>query len=824
MVWFERLVKLVEGHSGPILFIGESRWGAPYLIKRIDKQKRPLVWLGLTERDAGDEVAQGNKLVDALRRAVKVDLIGYGLPYTYSLAVLETYLDLLGPFTFALSGAEQNPDLAQRLFDLGPANAFIATFTDTSGTFQPQGSLILGPDELAMTLAEALAIADGNLTQPEVVEVLEQSGRAYETFTLALHKRLGLPVQMRPTPEGPRLPATAEVKVDAEALLTVLCNRERWPEALDLAVEALPHRISDILAEAGHYFHERGLHQRLWEVLDKVPTEATDSTVLFWKLSAATRLGRIEHLRQPVEVYLTAHPEAADLRALHAGTLAQANQYLTQARRAAEAQQNAFTLYQYGRALALEDPQAGERILRDAVDLAEQTGRPYEVIRNSWALAARLIALGRYREGVFWSRWAVEKYESSQRSGDVQLWLLSVNEWAFGRILIGEIEGLERLLLELEAHVERVSPALARLFKSTLGDYYLASGSPDRAHTYYEQNWHDAQRAQLGNDACNLVRVLLELGRYDDALHVGERAFYLTRGDKQLHVWLARLSYGMALSFLRPEEALGHLTEVWEQTQPPLSAIPLTRTALYLARTQLLLGQDREAQQVLHRVRAELEPLAPTGFMLMAGPDSAFYDVFTRSRGKQSSLELSLLGTPLAYLNGQPVNLPLRQLEVLCVLALEPNGLSGSEFVLQLYGDHGQTSNLKATISKLRRNVPIAAQPYRLLVPLQADFIEVKRLLREGQVRKAISMVRGTLLPQSEAPRIIEYREELEEAIRQAALASNDADALLALAEILRDDLEVWECALAALVASDPRFTLVQTKVHAIRKAWAIGT
>lgn len=823
-MWFERVLEQIRRHSGPVILVGETEWGVPYLIERLNEPQCPLVWIWLTERDRGDEVAQGNKLVDALRRAVQVELFGYGLSYSYGLSVVRTYLELLGPFVFVLSGAEHSPEFAQELLAVAGENLCLAAFTRLPEEKLPENALVLSPEALKLTAEEALALAQGRLPSSEVVSLLEETRGAYEAFTVALHKRVGLAVPLRPTPDGPRLPTTQETKVDAEALLMALVGRERWLEALELAVEVLPDRTPVILLEAGHHFHERGLHQRLWWTLERLPAPVlSDPTTLYWRLSAAARLGKAEVMREAVEACLAEHPEAAELRALYAGTLASQSCYLAEAKRAAGATRSAFTLYQYGRALAFEDPLAGEAVLREAVELSEQKGRPYEVVRNTWALAARLTALGRYREGVFWSRWAVEKYEASHRSGDLQLWLLSVNEWAFGRILTGELEGLEVLLREVETHLDRVSPPLTRLFRSTLGDYYMANGAPDRAHSYYLKNWQGVARQGLGTEAPPFVRVLLELGQFGEALRVAEQAYYLTKGGHEAHHLSAQLAYGMALTFGRPHEALGYLTDAWERFKTPLAATPLAQAGLYLAMARVLAGDKVGALAALKGSQVGLKELGASGLTLLAGPRPAFQEVFDMLHVRQEALELRLLGTPEVLLGGQPADLPLRHLEVLCLLSLYPQGLTGEELALQLYGDGHHGSNLKATVSKLRQAVPIGSQPYRLLAPGRADFAEVRALLAAGQVREAASLYRGPLLSRSDAPGVVEHREALEEELRQAALQKGDEEALLAFAEVVGDDLEVWERTLYVLVASDPRHPLVQARVQRIRRGWEVG-
>jgi hypothetical protein len=181
------------------------------------------------------------------------------------------------------------------------------------------------------------------------------------------------------------------------------------------------------------------------------------------------------------------------------------------------------------------------------------------------------------------------------------------------------------------------------------------------------------------------------------------------------------------------------------------------------------------------------------------------------------------LGGSEARLQGKPLSLRQSFCELLATLVLHPEGLSAEQLLLQMYGEEGSASNLKAAISKLRRKVPIASWPYRLELAVWADFVELEQHLREGRVRQAVSLYRGPLLPGSDRPGIVEAREMLEEQLRQAVLTSGDAEALLELAERLGEDLQLWEAALGALPSADPRLPLVRAHFERIRRAWARG-
>ncbi|WP_436410924.1 hypothetical protein [Thermus scotoductus] len=67
-----------------------------------------------------------------------------------------------------------------------------------------------------------------------------------------------------------------------------------------------------------------------------------------------------------------------------------------------------------------------------------------------------------------------------------------------------------------------------------------------------------------------------------------------------------------------------------------------------------------------------------------------------------------------------------------------------------------------------------------------------------------------------------ELRLELEEALRQAVLASGRLDLLLTLAERLGEDLELWEALLERLSPEDPRLPIAQARVARLRREYGV--
>lgn len=127
----------------------------------------------------------------------------------------------------------------------------------------------------------------------------------------------------------------------------------------------------------------------------------------------------------------------------------------------------------------------------------------------------------------------------------------------------------------------------------------------------------------------------------------------------------------------------------------------------------------------------------------------------------KAPLEIFALGQPRILYQGHLVHLPMRQIEILCLLALNPEGLTLDQFHAILYGDTNVSAQtLKSELSHLRRLIGgnIGSRPYRLLTPVWADFIEIWKSLHSHEADVALDLYRGPLLPQSVSPELEEWR------------------------------------------------------------------
>ena len=162
-----------------------------------------------------------------------------------------------------------------------------------------------------------------------------------------------------------------------------------------------------------------------------------------------------------------------------------------------------------------------------------------------------------------------------------------------------------------------------------------------------------------------------------------------------------------------------------------------------------------------------------------------------------ATLDIRLLGNPRVRLRGREIALPLRQLEILAVLAIEGE-CSLDTLHARVYGDRAVSpATLKGEISLLRKALggAIGSRPYRLTVPFTVDAGEVDQAIRHGSIAVASSAYRGQLLVSSDAPSVVTTRHQIDVGLRTALLGDGTADQLLTFAEVHPYDDEIIDTA-----------------------------
>ena len=185
-------------------------------------------------------------------------------------------------------------------------------------------------------------------------------------------------------------------------------------------------------------------------------------------------------------------------------------------------------------------------------------------------------------------------------------------------------------------------------------------------------------------------------------------------------------------------------------------------------------------------------------------------------------IRLTTLGPPAVHLGETPIAATRRQLELLTILALHPEGLTLDALEGRVYGDHTVShSTVKAELSHLRRLLDgrIASRPYRLTGPVECDHRRLLDALAAGEVATAIGLYQGPLLVASDSPEIETLRSHIEVAVRDATLSARQPDLLYRLSERCWDDAQLQAATLDALEVGDARRSITVGRLFAARQS-----
>jgi hypothetical protein len=195
-----------------------------------------------------------------------------------------------------------------------------------------------------------------------------------------------------------------------------------------------------------------------------------------------------------------------------------------------------------------------------------------------------------------------------------------------------------------------------------------------------------------------------------------------------------------------------------------------------------------------------------------------------RSPARASRLKLRLLGHGAgAQLGSASRECALRSLELLAVLAMHPEGLTAEQLALALYGERGNPVTIRGQVHRVRARLGesvLHTQPYRLLTPVDGDWLDVQRLVSAGRPREALRAYRGSLLPASDAPEIVEARGLLEESLRRSILTTADPGLLSRWLDhpAGADDLAAARTLVAVLPGGDARRAAATATAAAIAR------
>jgi len=821
-VWLPRIVAAVRETERPVVLIGGEPFGTPFVIDALRQTER-VAWIAVDAQRQDDPVAVGNALVRAVNAVLPGALLTPALPYTSHLNLLERFRADVVPLRLVIGVDELPSPVATAVAALhGDGLRVVLDVTKPDPPVDTGSWRVIGPSELRVRPGEARAIAPGSLTKTDVASLLEEAGGRFTEFTALAHAATNLPRLRVPTPTGYVVDVREAVAVEPALAVQALRRDGDLVDALELAVLRAPEMVEELLRSAGPRYQEEGLLERLHLLLSALPEAyATSERVLEWRLLAALAAGDLGAVIDDVDEHLRTH-RAPALRARRAGTLPRAEGFVMAAQAVAD-RRTALTTWQYGR--LHPNPELAIEALRESVRLAEDAGSRYEVARNADTLSARLYQAGQFANAATWARWALDVFDREHLQDGARR-LLLLNDLAVARIMTGDLVGLRSALDSAQATVEGALPDLAVLFRSTLAQLDLAEQRTQDAIERFRATYHASARRMRARYGYQLVRALVEDGHVDEARRVASDATVIADAGPPHEASLAALARGIAASVSDasttesdPERIGNDLARA--MLDESLAFEPRLTAALYY-----LAVAPASAHDVPAALTATLRTMPTTALRVLAGPEALIRPVWQALSNPQPTLSFRFLGGFACRLEGRTVPLSERLAEAALVLVFHPGGISRDELVVQLTPDgKAPTSNsgIRALLTRLRAVVPVSAAPYRITVPYRADVLEVRERLAAGRVREAVALMRGQLLPNSDAPGIVEQRWALEEEIRQAALATHDADVLFDLAERTGDDLEYWQAAADVLPDGDPRTALARARVRRLEGAYGVA-
>jgi hypothetical protein len=252
----------------------------------------------------------------------------------------------------------------------------------------------------------------------------------------------------------------------------------------------------------------------------------------------------------------------------------------------------------------------------------------------------------------------------------------------------------------------------------------------------------------------------------------------------------------------------------WTCTAAPIHD-PATQAVLGIV--DVTGGEDVASPQTLAMVRAAARMAEAELGRLLAISGDLDRHLWTPPNGTGADA----LGRPdcLVELRNRTMRLSPRHSEILVLLVDHPDGLTGDQLAIELYPDDVSASTLRAELARMRSLLGadlLDSRPYRLRRPLTCDWIEVQRAIDSGHPAQALRRYRGPLLPHSEAPGVVQRREQLERQLRAAVLACGEVDLMAAWTRSRwgAEDAEMWQRQVDLSDPGSPLSTIASAEVR----------
>ncbi|MFO8149601.1 MAG: hypothetical protein R6T93_04865 [Trueperaceae bacterium] len=677
------------------------------------------------------------------------------------------------------------------------------------------------PDkELRMTTQEANWFASGRLQLSAVEALVEEHSGEYVRVVSAIRKSLGLPPLWSEPWDTSMAVARDEFGIEPRPLAEALLRRKRYLDAFEVMCVNARDLIPQHIEVCGEAFFERGLFDRFWSCMSRLGAEdLKDERTLRWYFAAAMAVNRHGDVVPMIESFLRVN-EAPELRALFAASNP-SREFLEETTRAVSALETPITLRHHAFALSLvgKHDEASDTLHR-ALRLADLLGNDQLVVALATDMCIALQRTGSYRDSLWWGEWAFAEYARRGLSESYRK-VTAIAALVFSKLLVGDDVGLSELIDEIEISADLAGVPSYEGVLSVVADFFRVTESFEKAAGFYRLAFESSAFDILGLIAVDYVCCLVAMGDIEMAHEVGAKVLALSRLASEYQRACGVLAMGIAMKAAGDPAAGETLKEAVDGFIGGSDAVRLSQACIHLAEFHLLRDEEEQARQALLVAGSACGELGDSGWKLLAGTGEEVHRLRQFLTDTPSGARFLMLGKPEVKLFSLGLELTARQLEIIVILASSRSGLALGALAVALYGDRAVPSTAKAAVSRLRSTIPLTSRPYQIAVPFRADFLDLMEHLAQGQVRQALSLYRGPLLPDSEAPAVVELREHIDESLRQAVLASGDHEAMLELAKRTDDqDLELLEAAARHMPQNDPQSPLLRARIRQIRRDW----
>ena len=820
-MWPQRLHAKIRRQSGHVILWGPPEFGAQVVINGLVVRNAPIVRLSLPSVADTSGVLYGNLLSDAVDEAFGFRLFGYGMPFKYGLSILSAQAHFLGKFVIAASGHSDVPEevvAPLMAMDAQRVRCIVATHSIPRPSIVGNAN-VYTTEELALTSPEALAVGRDLIKPSEITSLWEAASGAYLSFVSSVNRKSeSPPYHLVSNPAS--VPESA-----APHVVSLFVRQGRWIEALGVAVHHDERQSIELFRQSAQLLLEQGLHDVLWQRIEPVPQESfeVDDEVYFLYFSVAMAVNQHKNLSKRVREYLE-HRDAPDLRARWAVAFPTRNS-LKEATKAFQSKRNVNTV----RALAFVKTLANQTheavgLLREAMEMAMVSDDQRQVSVLALDVSHAETFGGHYVSAKRWAQWGLDRMMKRQ-VGDELLRLSLVNQVGYLALLTDEIGVAEEKLDSVVLSDELLGVPMMEALFSTQGDVAFVKGNIVKALEYYQVYYENLGIASAGFGALDVVKAFARVEDVERAAKVFREAEAVLGSGTSDGSTIGALAIARGHILLcegRVSEGIECYLHVVNDGPTEASPFLRSQAVISAACAYVRQGNTTRAASFLEHHRAEWEELGLSGWLLFTILPTEAMKLRNLIMGEALGGDLRFLGQRKMFIGGLPRRISLRNAELAALLAMRPDGYRTEELLLDLYGDAGKEGNLKALISRLRKSLPILAQPYRLEDSVASDVAQLERLLAAGDLAQALELYKGPLLPESEAPGIVNARERIDEGLRQAVMASGEPELTIRLARKFPDDLELWETAKDVTPKDDPAYPLIQARVRRIRSEWGL--